>query len=156
MSRILVTGGAGLIGSTLVKRLVSSGHQLLVVDDLSRGKREFLFDESGKPAIDLDRDFVVADLSRPRVLDSLLPGIDYLYHLADVVAGVDYVFRHQGEVFRQNLLINTNVIASLRDSALKGVVYVGTACSFPAHLQSGREAPPLREEQQYPANPESG
>ena len=38
---------------------------------------------------------------------------------------------------------------------MSGLVYVGTACSFPAHLQSGTDAAPLREEDLYPASPES-
>jgi len=156
MSRILVTGGAGMIGSTLVKRLVAAGHDVRVVDDLSRGKKEFLLDTAGRPAIDLERNLIVRDLSVTGALDDLLDGVDYIYHLADVVAGVDYVFKHQGEVFRQNLLINSNTVASMRKGRLKGAVYVGTACSFPAELQTGTDAAPLREEQQYPANPESG
>jgi UDP-glucose 4-epimerase len=42
MSKILVTGGAGFIGSTLVDQLVSLGHEVVVIDDLSSGKKAYL------------------------------------------------------------------------------------------------------------------
>jgi nucleoside-diphosphate-sugar epimerase len=154
-STILVTGGAGMIGSTLVKRLVASGHRVKVVDNLWRGKLEYLHDDHGKPVIDLDRDFHKIDLAVPGAADALFAGVDYVYHLADVVAGVDYVFRHQGAVFRQNLLINSNVVTAVRAHKLAGFIYVGTACSFPHTKQTGLDAPPLREEDIYPAWPES-
>jgi len=51
MDRILVTGGAGMIGSSLVKRLVQSGYKVKIVDNLWRGKLEYLIHD-GKPVID--------------------------------------------------------------------------------------------------------
>ena len=153
--RILVTGGAGMIGSNLVKRLALENYHVIVVDNLWRGKKENLIDENGKPVISIDRDFHKMDLSIPGICDPLLEAVDYVYHLADVVAGVDYVFKQQGAVFRQNMLINSNVISSVRKRPVKGFIYVGTACSFPAFKQTGVDAPPLREEDEYPAAPES-
>jgi nucleoside-diphosphate-sugar epimerase len=155
VSNILVTGGAGMIGSNLVKKLVNQGHNVQVVDNLWRGKKEYLLDESGNYVIDMDEKFHELDLANPGVLDSILPDIDYVYHLADIVAGIGFVFNNQGFIFRQNMLINSNVITSVSSSNIKGYIYVGTACSFPAELQTGVEAPPLRESDQYPASPES-
>ena len=152
---VRVPGGAGMIGSNLVKRLVDSGYRVSVVDNLWRGKREYLLDDRGSPVMDMDRDFHETDLSVPGVIDPLLDGVDYVVHLADIVAGIKYVFNNQGSVFRQNLLINSNVIAAVREARPKGYIYIGTACSFPAHMQTGVDAPPLREEDQYPAAPES-
>jgi len=126
-----------------------------VVDNLWRGKKEYLLDDDGKPVIDMDRDFYETDLSIPGAFDPLLEGVDYVIHLADIVAGIKYVFNNQGSVFRQNLLINSNVITSVRARKLKGYMYIGTACSFPEHMQTGVDAAPLREEDQYPAAPES-
>ncbi len=152
---ILVTGGAGMIGSNLVKRLVSLGYRISVIDNLWRGKLEHLNDERGKPVIDVESDFHNMDLSVAGSFEHLFEGIDYVYHLADIVAGIGYVFNNQGSLFRQNLLINSNVVTAIRKYPVKGYVYVGTACSFPDHLQSGVDARPLREEDQYPASPES-
>ena len=44
MKKILVTGGAGFIGSHLVKRLVKQGHDVTVIDNLERGRVEFISD----------------------------------------------------------------------------------------------------------------
>jgi len=155
-SRILVTGGAGMIGSNLVKRLVKSGYTVSVIDNLWRGKREYLLDDEGKYVIDMESSFHEIDLSTNHNLEHIVEETDYIFHLADVVAGVDYVFNNQGSVFRQNLLINSNMITAVRRNPVKGFIYVGTACSFPAELQTGVEARPLKEEDQYPASPESG
>lgn len=151
---ILVTGGAGMIGSNLVKRLISKGNKVFVIDNLWRGKLAYL-KENGEYVIDLNDQFFNIDLSISDTFDHVIEKVDYVYHLADVVAGVDYVFNNQGSVFRQNLLINSNLIAAVRRNPVKGFVYVGTACSFPAELQSGVDARPLKEEDQYPASPES-
>jgi nucleoside-diphosphate-sugar epimerase len=152
---ILVTGGAGMIGSNLVKRLVAMGHEVHVVDNLWRGRREYLLDANDKPVIDFEHRLHVRDLTEAGAMDDLLAGIDYVYHLADIVAGIGYVFNHQGSIFRQNLLINSNVIDSVRRHPVDGFIYVGTACSFPQKMQFGVEAPPLKEEDLYPADPES-
>lgn len=152
---VMVTGGAGMIGSNLVKRLVESGYKVSVVDNLWRGKKEYLLDHRGSPIIDMENDFYETDLSVPGAFAPLVDGVDYVIHLADIVAGIKYVFNNQGDVFRQNLLINSNVISAVRGKQLKGFIYIGTACSFPAHMQTGVDAPPLREEDQYPAAPES-
>lgn len=153
---VLVTGGAGMIGSSLVKRLVHEGLRVKVVDNLWRGKIEYLLRPDGRCVIDMSRDFHQLDLAATPDLDRLLEGVDYIVHLADIVAGIGYVFKNQGSIFRQNILINSNVLNAARScKSLRGLVYVGTACSFPAHLQSGVDSRPLREQDQYPASPES-
>ncbi|WP_142784467.1 NAD-dependent epimerase/dehydratase family protein [Changchengzhania lutea] len=157
MKKILVTGGAGMIGSNLVKKLVDEGHEVGVVDNLWRGKLDYLNSNNGEPVIDLDTNFYNLDLSIPNICDSLIAKFDYVYHLADIVAGIDYVFANQGSLFRQNNLINSNIIDSVRKSSkkLKGFIYVGTACSFPLTRQNSLDVIPLREEELYPALPES-
>lgn len=144
-----------MIGSNLVKRLVRDGWRVTVVDNFWRGKRDYLLGDDGRPVIDFATQLFELDLAVPGVLEPHLAGVDYVFHLADVVAGVGFVFDNQGFIFRQNLLINSNVIHSAKQFPLKGFIYVGTACSFPAHLQTGVDAAPLREEDQYPAAPES-
>lgn len=155
MSKILVTGGAGMIGSNLVKTLALMEHDVIVADNLWRGKISNLKIDNENYAIDIESKFHNVDLAKTGSLENLLEGVEYVYHLADIVAGIDYVFENQGDIFRQNLLINSNVISSVRKFKPKGYIYVGTACSFPAHMQYGTEAPPLKEDDQYPASPES-
>jgi len=154
--KILVTGGAGMIGSNLVERLVNEGNHVKVVDNLWRGKLEYLY-KDGQAIIDIEKDFYNRDLSIPGSCDDLLDDIEIVYHLADIVAGIDYVFSNQGSLFRQNNLINSNVITSVRNFGKKviGFIYVGTACSFPLTRQNSLDVIPLREEELYPALPES-
>jgi GDP-D-mannose 3', 5'-epimerase len=154
-THVLVTGGAGMIGSNLVKRLVREGFRVSVIDNLSRGKIEYLLENDGSPIIDLKSSFHNIDMAIPKSVDHLFEGVDYVFHLADIVAGIGYVFSNQGAIFRQNVLINSNAVSAARKFKPKGFIYVGTACSFPAHKQFGVAAPPLREEDQYPAAPES-
>lgn len=158
MNKILVTGGCGMIGSNLVKRLVKEGHDVYVIDNLWRGKLEYLNDEEGNPVIDLDTRFFDVDLSKGLSIDPVVFQVDYVIHLADIVAGIDYVFSNQGDLFRQNNLINTHLFNSVRKAGkdrIKGLIYVGTACSFPLTRQNSLEVIPLKEEELFPALPES-
>lgn len=158
MSKILVTGGCGMIGSNLVKRLVKEGHDVYVIDNLWRGKLDYLNDENGKPVIDLDSHFFNVDLSTGLGIDPVVFNVDYVVHLADIVAGIDYVFNNQGDLFRLNNLINTHLFRSVRKAGkerIKGLIYVGTACSYPLTRQNSLEVIPLKEEELFPALPES-
>jgi len=72
--RTLVTGGAGFIGSHLVRRLTAEGHSVTVVDDLSTGRRENLAPGSNVIARDLAHD----------PIEDLLAGVEVIFHLAAV------------------------------------------------------------------------
>ncbi|GHT01229.1 NAD-dependent dehydratase [Bacteroidia bacterium] len=160
MKKILVTGGCGMIGSNLVKRLVKEGNDVYVIDNLWRGKLEYLNDDTtGQPVIDLNTHFFNINLEEQGKADDVISsGIEYVVHLADIVAGIDYVFGNQGDLFRVNNLINTNVFSAVRKAGkekIKGSIYVGTACSFPLTRQNSLDVIPLREEELFPALPES-
>jgi UDP-glucose 4-epimerase len=86
--RCLVTGGAGFIGSALVDRLLVDGHAVVILDDLSRGRREFIEGALAHPACDL----VEARIEDRDALHDALGGVDVVYHLAanaDVRRGLD-------------------------------------------------------------------
>ena len=156
MAKIIITGGAGMIGSNIVKKLIDAGHEIHVIDNLWRGKLEYLNDfKTGEPILDLDNNFHQIDLSGEVPLLSSFEGSEYIIHLADVVAGIGYVFSNQSSLFRQNILINSNTIELARKLRVKGFLYAGTACSFPAELQASFEYSLLKEDDLYPANPES-
>jgi GDP-D-mannose 3',5'-epimerase len=154
---ILVTGGAGMIGSNLVKRLVKLNYEVFVIDNLWRGKLEYLNDDNGTPVIPIETHFFNYDLQIPSIADNIISKVDYIVHLADIVAGINYVFNNQGLLFRQNILINSNIITSTRKfkDTIKGFIYIGTACSFPLTRQNSLNVIPLKEEELYPALPES-
>ena len=147
-----------MIGSNLVKRLVKEGHEVSVIDNLWRGKLEYLNDENGKPVIDLKTKFHNVDLSTGLGIDPIVFNTEYVIHLADIVAGIDYVFSNQGDLFRLNNLINTHLFHSVRKAGkerIKGLIYVGTACSYPLTRQNSFDVIPLKEEELFPALPES-
>jgi len=145
-----------MIGSNLVKRLVQQKHDVHVIDNLWRGKLEYLNDfDTGEPVINLETNFHRIDLSEGIPAVNAFEGTQAVIHLADVVAGIGYVFSNQGSLFRQNLLINSHTIEFSRQLKVKKFLYAGTACSFPLELQNSFEYSLLREEQLYPANPES-
>lgn len=148
-----------MIGSNLVKRLVSMGDEVYVIDNLWRGHLDYLNGEDGTPVIDLDSHYFNVDLSQETSsLDDVISKVEYIVHLADIVAGIDYVFNNQGELFRVNNQINSNLFAAVRrvgKDKIKGVLYVGTACSYPLTRQNSLNVIPLREEELFPAMPES-
>ena len=76
--KILVTGGAGFIGSHLSRRLLQSGHRVVIVDNLSTGRRE---------NIPQGAEFLKLDLTQPDVCGRLPNGFDAVCHLAAQSAG---------------------------------------------------------------------
>src|SRR5262249_24927134 len=72
---VLVTGGAGFIGSHLVQQLLADGHRVRVLDNLSTGRREFLPDH---PALE----FLAGDLRDARMLKRSVAGVDPVFHEA--------------------------------------------------------------------------
>jgi GDP-D-mannose 3',5'-epimerase len=153
--KIIVTGGAGFVGSSLVKSLVQKGADVTVIDNLWRGSIENLRISSKVFAIDMVSNFHQADLTDYSKCLELIRDADFVYHLADVVAGINFVFDNEAFIFRQNLIINSNVITACVFNNIKNYIYVGTACSFPKHLQMQDGIVSLQEDQTYPAEPES-
>ena len=76
MKKVIVTGGAGFIGSNLVKLLLDKGHKVTVIDDLSVGKRENLDIENK------NLKFVKEDIRVKEKMISLTQKADIIYHLA--------------------------------------------------------------------------
>ncbi len=151
---VLVTGGAGQVGSNLVRRLVDLGADVAVADNLWRGRLAHLT-EDGRPLVDLATRFHRVDLSDPAACAAVCRGRDLVFHLADVVGGIDFVFGNEFFVFNQNLLIDNNMLRAARAAGVGGYVYVGSACSYPAAKQAVLDPPPFVEGDVYPAAPES-
>src|ERR1051326_5420654 len=77
-SRILVTGGAGFVGSNLVDRLLVLGHEVTAYDNLSTGQLESVESALDNPRFRLER----ADLLDTDSLQRVVPGHDFVFHLA--------------------------------------------------------------------------
>jgi len=152
--KIVVTGGAGMIGCNLVSALVTLGHDVTIIDDYSRGSFDNIEGALGARVDEVK--IITRDLSEKGDWAKTFAEADVVYHLADVVAGVGYVFANEGSIFRKNLQINANVAEAIEQHKPGRYVYVGTACSFPQEIQTGVDAAPMVEDQQFPASPESG
>ena len=158
--RILITGCAGMIGCYLTSQLLTSypkseGNEIIGIDNLSRGKLSNLNESCGENFKYLN--FINSDLTvYSNDWAEKFKKCDLIIHLADVVAGIGYVFSNESYIFRTNLLINSNVTKAIYEFKPSRYVYVGTICSFPKELQLSTKSIPLVEEKQFPASPESG
>jgi len=101
--RILITGGSGLIGSHLAERLVELGHDLIIVDDLSTGRR------SNLDAIPKNRyKFIHSTLDEAMsICESLEP--DRIYHLAAAV-GVELILKQPIETIETNIFDTAHLL----------------------------------------------
>lgn len=81
--RIVVTGGAGFVGSHLVDRLIARGDSVIVVDNFFTGRKENVMHHFGNPRFELIRHDVV---------EPLLLEVDQIYHLACPASPVHYKF----------------------------------------------------------------
>jgi UDP-glucose 4-epimerase len=95
--RVLVTGGAGFIGSHVVDRHLAAGDEVVVIDDLSTGSRDNLPHDAG-PRLTVFEGRVEA----PGILDRAFDRIDLVYHLAAAV-GVFEILRRPLDSLRTNL-----------------------------------------------------
>jgi UDP-glucose 4-epimerase len=97
-SHVLVTGGAGFIGSHLVERLLAEGKTVVVLDDLSTGSRENLAQVAAHPKLRV----VEAKISACAELPELVAAAESIFHLAAAV-GVDLVVKSPIHVLATNL-----------------------------------------------------
>ena len=81
MTRALITGGAGFIGSHLAERLLTSGYQVTVIDNLSTGRLANIEHLAANPAFS----YAVEDIRNIHVIDRLVSECDIIFHLAAAV-----------------------------------------------------------------------
>ena len=131
--KILTTKRVGLIGSNLTKKLFRDNNEILIVDNLWRGKLENLnFNDNN---FHIEKNFKKLDLQNYGNCIEVTKNIDLVIHLADVVAGINYVFSNQYDLFNKNIIINSNILKASITNKVKNYIYVGTACSYPLELQ---------------------
>lgn len=98
MSRFLITGGAGFIGSHLVDRIVANGDSVIVLDDLSTGRHDNLRTNADDNAVE----FVLGSILNEALVDDVVRRVDVVLHLAAAV-GVNLIVERPLESLATNI-----------------------------------------------------
>lgn len=129
MARCLVTGGAGLIGSHLVSHLLSNGHQVIILDDLSTG------DIRNIPA---SVDFINQPLENTDI--NVFSNIDVVFHLASISGEAVSLYAPK-VCFNRNIAASHNLLVNALNSDVKRIVFTSSMAVY-----GNRISPPFRED----------
>jgi UDP-glucose 4-epimerase len=124
-SKIIVTGGAGFIGSHLIDKLIANGNQVTVIDNLSSGKMEFIEHHDHDPNFKL----VKLDMLELEKLKLAIKGADMIYHLAanpDVRLGEQNTRVH----LEQNIIVTYNLLEAMRMNKQQNIVFTSTSTVY--------------------------
>jgi UDP-glucose 4-epimerase len=124
-SKIIVTGGAGFIGSHIVDRLLSQNNEVTVIDNLSSGRMEFLEAHTS----DKNFKFIKLDLLKLEKLKKAIQGADMVFHLAanpDVRLGAENTRIY----LEQNIIATYNLLEAMRINKLKNIVFTSTSTVY--------------------------
>ncbi|HTS78580.1 MAG TPA: UDP-glucose 4-epimerase GalE [Bryobacteraceae bacterium] len=132
MAKILVTGGAGYIGSITVTHLLGRGHDVTVVDDLSRGHRHNVPPER----------LHVARLQQTAEIEALLVGVDAVVHFAAYIA-VGESARMPELYFSNNIGGTVSLLDAMAKSGVRRIVFSSTAAVYgnPSKVPIPEDAP---------------
>lgn len=122
---IVVTGGAGLIGSFLVDRLVARGANVIVADDFSKGRPCHLAHIIHRITV---RE---GDLEQVASMERALTGADMVFHLASRAFGIGYSSNHHLALLQHNERITNNLIEVLTRRPVSRLVVVSSSCVYP-------------------------
>ncbi|HYU88198.1 MAG TPA: NAD-dependent epimerase/dehydratase family protein [Candidatus Bathyarchaeia archaeon] len=145
MKRVLVTGGGGFIGSHLAKHLRDRGDFVRVVDLKlnGHGLGQYCDEE------------LLLDLRDPGNCLKAVEGMDEVYNLAANMGGIGFITMVGAEIMRDNLLINVNMLEAARIKEVEKFLFSSSACVYPDYRQNETNIPGLKEDDAYPASPDS-
>ncbi len=117
--RVLVTGGAGFVGSALVRRLIELGARITVLDDLFTGRRD---------AIPAGAEFIEGSVTDEQLVRDLVKRHTVVFHLAarNIIAST----ANPRDDFATNIGGTLNVLLAARDSNVERVVYTSSASVY--------------------------
>ncbi|MEQ8821129.1 MAG: SDR family oxidoreductase [Sumerlaeia bacterium] len=121
--RIIVTGGAGFIGSHIATALVERGHEVVVVDNLSTGKRENIAHLDGRI------EFVRGSVADEDLLDEILPGTRCVYHEA-AVASVPRSVAEPLPTHDTNITATLRLLEGARRHGVKRFVFAASSAAY--------------------------
>jgi len=129
--KIIVTGGAGFIGSHLVDRLIEEGDKVIVIDNLSAGKKENLNPEA---------DFHQLDICDFEKIKPLFQNVDYVFHLA-AIPRVPISVKDPITTSKVNVMGTINVFKAAIDNNIKRIIFASSSSVY-----GDQKKLPLRED----------
>ena len=123
--KTLVTGGAGFIGSHLVDRLLSDGHDVVVLDNLANGRLTNLEQHLGNPHLTFHR----LDVSQHEVIRPCFVGVEWVFHLAalaDIVPSIQNPLAYH----QANVDGTAAVLEAARAAGVKRLVYAASSSCY--------------------------
>ena len=132
---VLVTGGAGFIGSHVADTCLARGAEVTVVDDFSTGFREFV------PRHERVR-LVEADLLDTERVDDAMRGVDFVFHMA-ANADIRDNFKEPRKCVDQNLVVTQNVLEAMRAAGTREIAFASTGSVYgePTLIPTPEDAP---------------
>jgi len=121
--KAIVTGGFGFIGSHLVEFLLSKNFKVIVIDNLSTGKKENLKNSIKKIK------FVKADISNKKKIIKHFKGVDFVFHLA-ALADIVPSIQNPNEYFRSNVDGTLSILECCRKNKVKKIIYAASASCY--------------------------
>jgi len=135
---ILVTGGAGFIGSHLVDRLVKEGFSVRVIDNLSSGRLENLAQHRDDPRVEI----IIGDLKKMEDALKAVDGVDTVFHFAanpEVRVSTTNPETH----FNENVVATFNLLEAMRRKDVKELVFASSSSVYgePEQIPVSEDAP---------------
>ena len=123
--RVLVTGGAGFIGSHLVDKLMQQGYHVRVVDNLSAGRIENIKQWLNHPRLQL----IKGDLRNPQIANEATKGVDMVFHLA-ANPEVRIGSQKPQEIYENNVTATYNLLEAMRAHNVKHIVFTSSSTVY--------------------------
>jgi UDP-glucose 4-epimerase len=141
--RTVVTGGAGFIGSHLAEALLAEGHDVIVIDNLSTGKRENIENCRDNKHFE----FFLGSITDVHVLKELFKDVECVFHQA-AIASVPRSIENPQATNEANVTGTLNVLIAARDCGVKKVVYASSSSVY-------GDTPTLPKRENMEPNPKS-
>ncbi|WP_418359201.1 SDR family oxidoreductase [Sphingobacterium detergens] len=125
MSKILITGGAGFIGSNLVEHFLGKGHQVVVLDNFATGYRHNVMQHSDNPEFTL----IEGDIRNNTDCQKAVAGVDYVLHQA-ALGSVPRSIKDPQTSNEVNVTGFLNMLVAARDAGVKRFIYAASSSTY--------------------------